>query len=224
MRIDIFSDVICPWCFIGKRRMERALTERPQDSVEIFWRAFQLNPDMPVQGMPRQLYLQTKFGGPERAEQIYDNIRANGEKEGIAFRFDLIEHTPNTVKAHRTLRHATNLGFGDAMAERLFTGYFLEGANIGEPDVLADLAGEVGMDGDECRDWLASSAENPEIMAETRFAYENGINGVPCFVFNRRYALAGAQEPEAFFPLFELANNEDTDSESPEPPAAANMA
>ena len=110
------------------------------------------------------------------------------------------------------------------MAERLFTGYFLEGANIGMPEVLADLAGEIGMDPDESRDWLASTAENPEIMAETRFAYENGINGVPCFVFNRRYALAGAQEPEAFFPLFELANNEASDTETPEPPAAANMA
>jgi predicted DsbA family dithiol-disulfide isomerase len=218
MRIDIFSDVICPWCFIGKRRLERALRDRPQDKVEICWRAFQLNPDMPVQGMPRQVYLQTKFGGPERAEQIYDNIRANGEKEGIAFRFDLIEHTPNTVKAHRLLRHATNLGKGDAMAERLFTGYFLDGVNIGEIDALVDLAVEVEMDGDESRAWLEGNEEVAEIMAETRFAYENGINGVPCFVFNRRYALAGAQEPEAFYPLFELANNEG------EQPVAANMA
>lgn len=218
MRIDIFSDVICPWCFIGKRRLERALRDRPQDKVEICWRAFQLNPDMPVQGMPRQVYLQTKFGGPERAEQIYDNIRANGEKEGIAFRFDLIEHTPNTVKAHRLLRHATNLGKGDAMAERLFTGYFLDGVNIGEIDALVELAVEVEMDGDESRAWLEGNEEVAEIMAETRFAYENGINGVPCFVFNRRYALAGAQEPEAFYPLFELANNEG------EQPVAANMA
>lgn len=218
MRIDIFSDVICPWCFIGKRRLERALRDRPQDKVEICWRAFQLNPDMPVQGMPRQVYLQTKFGGPERAEQIYDNIRANGEKEGIAFRFDLIEHTPNTVKAHRLLRHATNLGKGDAMAERLFTGYFLDGVNIGEIDALVDLAVEVEMDGDESRAWLEGNEEMAEIMAETRFAYENGINGVPCFVFNRRYALAGAQEPEAFYPLFELANTEG------EQPVAANMA
>lgn len=218
MRIDIFSDVICPWCFIGKRRLERALRDRPQDKVEICWRAFQLNPDMPVQGMPRQVYLQTKFGGPERAEQIYDNIRANGEKEGIAFRFDLIEHTPNTVKAHRLLRHATNLGKGDAMAERLFTGYFLDGVNIGEIDALVELAVEVEMDGDESRAWLEGNEEVAEIMAETRFAYENGINGVPCFVFNRRYALAGAQEPEAFYPLFELANTEG------EQPVAANMA
>lgn len=218
MRIDVFSDVICPWCFIGKRRLERALRERPQDRVEVFWRAFQLNPDMPVQGMPRQVYLQTKFGGPERAQQIYDTIRANGEREGIAFRFDLIEHTPNTVKAHRALRHATLNGRGDAMAERLFTAYFLEGANIGETEVLAELSQQAGMDADEVRTWLDGSDQMAEIMAETRFAYENGINGVPCFVFNRRYALAGAQEPEAFFPLFELANSEG------EQPVAANLA
>ena len=139
-------------------------------------------------------------------------------KEGIAFRFDLIEHTPNTVKAHRMLRHASDEGFSDAMAERLFVGYFLEGANIGETDVLVDLAVEVGMDGDAVRTWLDGNELNAEIQAETRFAYENGINGVPCFVFNRRYALAGAQEPEAFFPLFELAENEG------EPPVAANLA
>jgi len=219
MRIDIFSDVICPWCFIGKRRLERALAQQPQPDIQIGWRAFQLNPDMPAQGMSRQTYLETKFGGPERARQIYDNIRANGEKEGIDFRFDLIEHTPNTVKAHRMLRHASDLGHGDAMAERLFTGYFLEGLNIGETDVLVDLAGQVGMDADEAEDWISGSEATAEVLAETRFAYENGINGVPCFVFNRRYALAGAQEPEAFFPLFELVNNE-----AQETPAAANMA
>ena len=208
MRIDIFSDVVCPWCFIGKRRLERALAERPQDQVEIHWRAFQLNPDMPVQGMPRQTYLQTKFGGPERATQIYNTIRENGKKEGLDFQFEKIGTTPNTVRAHRLIRFASERGASDALVEKLFTGYFYEGKNIGDVEALTDIAAEAGLDRAEAEEFLNGNDGVADVLAETRFAYENGINGVPCFIFDRRYALAGAQEPEAFFPLFELVQNE----------------
>lgn len=219
MRIDIFSDVICPWCFIGKRRLERALREKPQTDIDIHWRAFQLNPDMPVQGMPRQVYLDTKFGGTERASQIYDTIRQNGAREQIDFQFDKIERTPNTVKAHRLIRFASERGAADPLVERLFTGYFYEGVDIGDTDRLADLAEEVDLARDEVLAFLDGSEATADVLAETRFAYENGINGVPCFIFNRHYALAGAQEPEAFFPLFELARNEEEQQ-----PKAANTA
>ena len=219
MRIDIFSDVVCPWCFIGKRRLERALAERPQEQVEIHWRAFQLNPDMPVQGMPRQTYLQTKFGGPERAAQIYETIRENGRKEGLDFQFEKIGTTPNTVRAHRLIRFASDRGASDALVEKLFTGYFYDGQNIGEVETLADIAAEAGLDRDEAVDFLNGNEAVTDVLAETRFAYENGINGVPCFIFDRRYALAGAQEPEAFFPLFELVQNEAAGK-----PVAANTA
>jgi predicted DsbA family dithiol-disulfide isomerase len=208
MRIDIFSDVICPWCFIGKRRLERALELQPQTDVEIHWRAFQLNPDMPVQGMARQAYLQAKFGGPERATQIYETIRQNGEKEGLDFQFDRIGTTPKTVMAHRLIRFASERGASDALVERLFKAYFYEGQNIGDLDTLAAIAEEVGLDRDETAEHLGGTEGVADVLAETRFAYENGINGVPCFIFERRYALAGAQEPEAFFPLFELVRNE----------------
>ncbi len=219
MRIDIFSDVVCPWCFIGKRRLERALAERPQEQVEIHWRAFQLNPDMPVQGMPRQTYLQTKFGGPERAAQIYETIRENGRKEGLDFQFEKIGTTPNTVRAHRLIRFASERGASDALVEKLFTGYFYDGRNIGDVEALADIAEDAGLDRDEAIAFLNGNESVADVLAETRFAYENGINGVPCFIFDRRYALAGAQEPEAFFPLFELVQNEAAGK-----PVAANTA
>lgn len=209
-QIDIFSDVICPWCFIGKRRLERALKIRPLPDLTIQWRAFQLNPDMPAEGMSRKAYLENKFGGPERAQQIYDNIRRTGDGEGIDFRFDLIERTPNTVLAHRTINLATARGTSDALVEQLFNAYFIEGVDIGDLDNLVALAEASGMDAAETRDWLEGKGGATEVMAETRFAYENGINGVPCFIFNRQYAVSGAQEPEAFFPLFDLDSSEST--------------
>lgn len=208
LKIDIFSDVICPWCFIGKRRLERALKERPQQTA-IQWRAFQLNPDMPDQGMPRESYIQSKFGGPERAEQIYTRIREVGAGEDIGFRFDLIRRTPNTVKAHRLVHRATQLDKSEAVVEALFTGYFLEGVDIGDDGALVEIAVEGGLDGEQTREFLASDDGRAEVWAETRFAYENNINGVPCFIFNRRYALSGAQDPEAFFPLFDLGAEEE---------------
>lgn len=208
LKLDIFSDVICPWCFIGKRRLERALEQRPDVTLDTQWRAFQLNPDMPDEGMDRQTYLQTKFGGPERASQIYDRINAVGDGEGIAFRFDLIKRTPNTVKAHRLIRIATEQGASEKIVNRMFDGYFLEGVDIGDRDALVEIAKVGGLDEDETRRHLDGDEGVAEVWAETRYAYENGINGVPCFIFNRRYAVSGAQEPEAFFPLFDL--KEDT--------------
>ncbi|WP_339856107.1 DsbA family oxidoreductase [uncultured Nisaea sp.] len=209
-QIDIFSDVICPWCFIGKRRLERALKARPLPSLTIQWRAFQLNPEMPTEGMDRQAYLESKFGGPDRATQIYDNIRRMGDAEGIDFRFDLIQRTPNTVLAHRTINLATVMGTADALVERMFNAYFTKGVDIGDIDKLVELAEQSGMKPDDTREWLESTGGTSEVMAETRFAYENGINGVPCFIFNRQYAVSGAQEPEAFFPLFDMDNSDDT--------------
>src|SRR3546814_18089053 len=118
MRIDIFSDVICPWCFIGKRRLERALRERPQEDLSICWRAFQLNPDMPIQGMPRHLYVASKSGGSERATPLSETIRPNGERAGMAFRFYRSHTTPNTSRPHRTIRPTTARRPGGPMGER----------------------------------------------------------------------------------------------------------
>ncbi|MSP88071.1 MAG: DsbA family oxidoreductase [Alphaproteobacteria bacterium] len=207
MQIDIFSDIICPWCLIGKRRLERALLERPQPGLTLRWRAFQLNPDMPHDGMDRAAYLAAKFGHA-KADQIYRTIRQVGEAEGIAFRFEKITRTPNTVDAHRLVRLAGIVGQQDAMVEALFQAYFLNGANLSDAAALAEIAAGAGMDKAEAAEFLASPAHVEDVQAESAFATKVGITGVPCFIANGQYAISGAQEPEGLFPLFDLARQE----------------
>ena len=160
LSIDIISDVVCPWCYVGKRRLEAALARRaaamPRRS-QVRWHAFQLNPDIPTGGVDRRSYLEQKFGGPERAKQIYARIKAAGEEVGIAFDFDRIVRQPNTVDAHRLIAWAQDidLNTSDALIERLFRAYFIEGVDIGDIDALARLAGDAGFDATAARAWLA---------------------------------------------------------------------
>jgi len=205
LRLDIYSDTICPWCFIGKRRLERALAQRAPAGISLRWRAFQLNPGMPAEGMDRQTYLTAKFGQPERARRIYDAVYAAGQSEGLPFDFDRMRRTPNTLNSHRLLRLAWDEGCQSELAERLFQAYFIDARDIGDDGVLMDVAGSVGMDNVAVGDFLASDRFRTEIEQEDRSARRLGISGVPCFIFNQRYALSGAQEPEAFFQLFDLA-------------------
>jgi len=214
MEIDIFSDTICPWCFIGKRRLERALAERPQTDLSIRWRAFQLNPDMPAGGMDRGRYLEQKFGGASNAEAIYDQVRAAGETEGIEFAFERMKRTPNTIDSHRLIRYAgqkaqQGQGRQGAVVQALFDAYFLRAEDIGDPEVLAAAAAEAGLDAEESRVFLAGDAEAEAVRAEDASARQAGISGVPCFLFNGQHALAGAHAPEVLHQLFDLANQED---------------
>ena len=209
MDIDIFSDTICPWCFIGKRRLERALAERPQPDLTIHWRAFQLNPDMPAGGMDRSQYLELKFGGASNADAIYDQVRAAGESEGIDFAFERMKRTPNTIDSHRLIRHAADTARQDAVVQALFDAYFLRAEDIGDPEVLAAAAAEAGLDAEETRAFLAGDAEAEAVRAEDTSARQAGISGVPCFIFNRQHALAGAHPPEVLHQLFDLANQEE---------------
>ncbi len=214
MDIDIFSDTICPWCFIGKRRLERALAERPQPDLTIHWRAFQLNPDMPAGGMDRGQYLELKFGGASNAEAIYAQVRAAGETEGIDFAFERMKRTPNTIDSHRLIRHAGQKASQgqarqDAVVQALFDAYFLRAEDIGDLDVLVAAAAEAGLDGEETRAFLAGDAEAEAVRAEDRSARQAGISGVPCFLFNGQHALAGAHPPEVLHQLFDLANQEE---------------
>ena len=208
MHIDIFSDTICPWCFIGKRRLERALAERPQADLTVRWRAFQLNPDMPEAGMERQRYLELKFGGAAGAETVYARVRAAGDSEGIAFAFDRIARTPNTVASHRLIRFAAGREREDAVVQALFDAYFLRGEDIGDAEVLSAAAAAGGLDPDEARAFLEGDAEAEAVRSEDATARQAGINGVPCFIFNGKYALSGAQPPEVMFQMFDLANEE----------------
>jgi predicted DsbA family dithiol-disulfide isomerase len=207
VHIDIVSDLVCPWCFIGKRRLARALAQRPDVSVSMSWRAFQLNPDMPDVGMSRESYLATKFGSPIRAARIYDAMRDTGAAEGIDFAFDRIRRTPNTIAAHRLVRFAAKQGKADRMVEALFRAYFEQGRDTGNIAVLADIAAETGFERPAALRWLESEAALAEILEEDRNARRLGISGVPCFIIDGGYALSGAQEPEFFLPLFDLAQN-----------------
>ena len=208
MRFDIFSDVVCPWCYIGKRRFARALNQRLDIRPEISWRAFQLNPDLPRDGMDRAEYVTMKFGGGRRAEEIYKRVTEAGLGEGIDFRFDKIRRTPNTTDAHRLLLYAAGAKAQDAVVDRLFVGYFTEGADIGDTETLAALAGEAGLEIDPARRFLTSEQGRETVMEDLSFAYRMGITGVPCFILEGKYALPGAHEPEAFQPLFDLAKQE----------------
>ncbi len=209
MQLDIYSDTVCPWCFVGKRRLERALAMRPNAAIEIRWRAFQLNPGMPVEGMERREYLELKFGGPERAARIYEAVRTAGEGEGIRFAFDRIRRTPNTFDSHRLLRHAHDVGRQGAMLENLFKAYFLAGEDIGNRRVLLGCADRAGLDVALAERYLAGTEEAESTLAEDRLARRQGINGVPCFIFNGRFALSGAQPPEALLQLLDLADVDD---------------
>ena len=208
MQIDIFSDPICPWCFIGKRRLERALSQRTAVQPRIRWRAFQLNPAMPEQGMERQAYLSAKFGSASDAERLYGHIAQVGAVEGIPFAFDRIEITPNTVNAHRLIRLAGRAGKQDDVVQALFDAYFLLGRDIGDRTTLISIAVEAGLDAVEVDTLLAGPDEVDVVRNEDMRARQLGIEGVPCFIVNKRYALSGAQEPEAFFSIFDMVTEE----------------
>jgi len=226
--IDVFSDPICPWCYIGKKRLEEALAARPDVPVSIRWRTFQLNPDMPNEGMDRQAYLSAKFGGPDRAADVYGHIRKVGDQVGIDFQFDAIPRTPSTLKAHRLIR-LTQRDHPDAsepLVQAMFKAYFLDGRDIGDIDELVSLAVEAGLKGDPVRTYLEGNEDLDEVKAEDAFARRLGIGGVPCFIVEGKYALSGAQEPEAFLPVLDMAVQEKSAdiSESPSEPGSPGAA
>lgn len=208
MQIDIFSDPICPWCYIGKRRFERALAARSDLRPEIRWRAFQLNPAMPEDGMDRKSYLSAKFGSAAEAQRLYGQISQVGMTEGINFRFNDIAATPNTINAHRLIRHAAQNDKQDTVVEALFRGYFLEGRNIGDLGNLVDIATEAGMEPEPTRLYLESTDDAALIREEDMRGRQMGIEGVPYFIVDRGYALSGAHEPEAFYSLFDMVNEQ----------------
>jgi predicted DsbA family dithiol-disulfide isomerase len=195
LTIDVFSDVVCPWCFIGKRRLEKALAQVPEFDIELTWRPFFLNPWVPAEGMPRKAYLEAKFGSVERYQQNMPRMIAAGAQEGIAFAFDRMQWQPNTMDCHRLLRWANQNGKADALKERLMALYFLEGANLSDAAVLVQAAADSGMDASDIRERLASDIDRAEVAAEATAASESGISGVPCFIFAGALAVSGAQEP-----------------------------
>lgn len=202
--IDLFSDPICPWCYIGKRRLEEALAIRPDIRVEIEWHGFQLNPMMPHDGMNRSDYLSLKFGNPDNARRLYENIEGVGQQAGIAFNFERIAVTPNTINAHRLIRLAGQYGVQNDVVERLFAAYFIDGENIGDIMTLASIGDAAGIDRVTAQTFLESGEDIEAVKSDDMQARQLGIQGVPFFILDHQYAVSGAQEPEAFYPLFDL--------------------
>ncbi len=201
--IDIVSDVMCPWCYIGKRRLEAALKRRPDLNIEVQWQPFQLDATIPKGGMDRQEYLNRKFGGPEGAKSIYANIVEAGKVENIPFAFDAIPRSPNTIDCHRLIHWSKETGHQDALVERLFEMYFTQGKDVGDHTVLQQAAVDAGMDGEKVKELLASDTDYDTIEQGITSAQRMGVQGVPCFIFNNKYAMSGAQPAEAIIELLD---------------------
>jgi predicted DsbA family dithiol-disulfide isomerase len=198
LTIDVVSDVVCPWCYVGKRRLERALAllavQYPDVDPEVSWHTFQLNPDMAPEGMARADYVSNKFG--DEATAIYDRVAAVGKEVGIPFAFDQISRQPNTVVAHSLIAVSEPGMAQDAMVEAFFKAYFLEGKDLTEASVLMDIAESAGMDRAMAEQHLQNSALHSQTIDSDKAAREMGITGVPFFIFNRQVGLSGAHEAE----------------------------
>ena len=209
LTIDIYSDIVCPWCYVGKRRLERALAQLGGGAhARITWRPFQLNPTMPSDGMDRAGYLKAKFGSLETFGQMEEQLLAAGADEQISFAFEKIQRTPNTFAAHRLVWYAAQQGKQDAMVETLFRGYFLEGQNIGDVKTLTHVAAEAGLDRTETEKFLSSEKGVVEVKAEEAVGRRFGIRGVPYFVFNGTVSISGAQPPDIFVSAIQQAEKE----------------
>ena len=199
LTVDVYSDVVCPWCYIGKRRLEQALESvQVQATARVFWRPFQLNPTMPKAGMDRRVSLETKVGGPGEMKAIQDRVAAVGTSVGIEFAFDRIPRTPNTFDAHRLIWFAQQQGRQDEVVEELFHGYFTEGLHIGQAEVLVSLAVRAGLDGEAVGRLLQAQEGEDAVRQEEAHGHQLGIRGVPYFVLNGKAALSGAQPVDTF--------------------------
>ncbi|MCP5410865.1 MAG: DsbA family oxidoreductase [Alphaproteobacteria bacterium] len=196
MQIDVISDTVCPWCFIGKRRLARAMALRPRIEFEVKWRPFRLDPSMPPEGMARDAYMKAKFGGDAQIAQMDAIIAAEGAKEGIEFDFAAIRWRPDTLRSHRLVRWAEAAGVQDDVVERLFIAYFENGEDIGDIRILSDIADFCGMDGVEVARLLEGDEDTALVEREDQLAREIGVTGVPAFIFGGRVAVSGAREPE----------------------------
>jgi predicted DsbA family dithiol-disulfide isomerase len=205
VRIDVVSDVVCPWCFIGKRRLEQALALKPDIPVEVHWHPYYLNDWIPLEGISRNEYLTTKFGSPERYKDIAQRVAQAAATEGLTYAIDKINRQPNTRDAHRLIRWADSLGFAAEMKQKLMDLYFTDGADLSDREVLVQAAVSVGFNEDNVREALASDMDIAEVAEQVESAKEAGIQGVPCFVFGGKFAVSGAQPPEYLAEAIERA-------------------
>jgi predicted DsbA family dithiol-disulfide isomerase len=196
LTIDVVSDVVCPWCFLGQKRLDKAIAASPDVDVAVSWRPFQLDPTIPPEGMDRKTYMLGKFGSEERLREAHARIVPLGEADGIDFAFDAIKVSPNTLDAHRVIRWAGSAGSDvqNKLVRSLFRAYFERGENVGDHAVLTQAAKEAGMDAAVVETLLASDADREAVANEAATASRMGITGVPCFLFESKYAVMGAQD------------------------------
>jgi predicted DsbA family dithiol-disulfide isomerase len=197
------SDVVCPWCFIGKRRLEQALGRLPDTQVGVRWRPFQLNPHLPEAGIAREEYVRSKFG--VRADEIYARLAQAGHTAGIEFAFERITRQPNTLAAHLLIRAAATAGCEDAMVESLFRGYFLEGADLTDRAALVNLSARAGLASDQAALALDDTRLRAELAEEEHRARSLGVEGVPFFIMGGRVGVSGAQDPDVLVQAIEQA-------------------
>ncbi len=196
VKLDILSDPICPWCYIGKTNLDKALASVPDHPFVIEWHPFQLNPDMPEGGMDRREYLERKFGGKEGAVRAYAPVVEHAEKAGLNINFEAMKRTPNTLDAHRLIHWAGIEGKQNEVVDALFDAYFVQGRDIGDHEVLADIADSVGMDAAVVLKLLKSDADRDDIRQRDSHSREMGVNSVPTFIVANQHAVPGAQPPE----------------------------
>jgi predicted DsbA family dithiol-disulfide isomerase len=205
MQIDFISDTVCPWCFIGKRRLARAIAMRPEIAFDVRFRPYRLDPTVPKGGMDRDTYMTAKFGKNGGVSEAQRVIAAEGAKEGIEFDFAAIRRTPNTLDSHRLIRWAELTGVQDDVVERLFAAYFENGQDIGDIRVLADIADVSGMEGTQIADRLESDQDAALVEREDKLAHEMGVTGVPAMIFANKVAVSGAREPEVLAMVIDKA-------------------
>lgn len=205
--VEIISDPICPWCYIGKTRFEAALAKRPDHPFVVSWKPFQLNPTMPSEGMDRRAYLEQKFGGPTGAAQVYGDIVKAGASNGLALDVDKIKRTPNTINAHRLIHWAEVEGLQNEVVAKLFIAYFQEGKDISDPEVLADIGEAAGLEKAMIARLLASNADIAETRAEDEKAREMGVSGVPTFLIDGQYVVTGARDTDFWVGVIDEINS-----------------
>ena len=205
MEIQVIFDTVCPWCYIGKRRLEQALALRPHVGIDLVWRPFLLNREIPSEGIDRTAYLIRKFGSEARVRRIYGAIAQAGESVDIDFEFDRIDRTPNSVDSHRLIRFALRNGAGPRIVEILFFEYFIEGRDIGRQDILQEIGERAGLDGNAIGGYLNSEEDIDFVYDQNTRAHRMGVNGVPAFVFNENMIISGAQEPQILARMIDAA-------------------
>ncbi len=210
LTVDVISDVVCPWCFLGKKRLEKAIALRPDLAVEVRWHPYFLNDWVPREGIGRDEYLTKKFGSPERYKQIAGRVSAAAAEEGLTYAVDKMKRQPNTLDCHRLILWAQSSSKAPQMKQRLMDLYFTEGGDLSDREVLVKAAADVGMDANTVREMLASDADVDRVEVAANTAKEAGIDGVPTFIIGGVAAISGAQDPQVLANAIEqIANNRD---------------